>query len=789
MIKLTVLLVALLGMSLSTLAKTTYDIGFMVDNRSSDTDVLLNRLQQEITAVVGEDADIHFPVERMYVNNYQLASAKMQYQQLLASEVDIIIAFGVITNEVISKQLVHHKPTILFGAINQDYNDLDITQKTSGIKNFTYLIESESFKEDLSKLKQLTDFNNIGIVIDAGIVQFLHLKDTFDPVLRELGSDYQIIPYKSVVDIIAQLDGIDALYLAGGFFLKKEDVQLLANELINRKIPSFTINGVKQVKQGIMASHQAAGDIDQFFRRIALTVDDYVMGTPLAEMPVFIDYTSQLTINYNTAEAVGIPIKYSLLADTDFVGEFYNILSESNYNLIQVIEQVLDKNLALEAARINVDLVKQNLKSSKNNYKPNITTSLNGTYVDPDLAAISNGSNPEYSSAGNLTISQTLYSNAANANIAIQKSLLRAEQEQFNSEELDSIFSAINAYFNVLILKTNAQIQLLNLRLTKDNLKLAQQSFEIGQSGKSDTLRFQSAKAQNTQAMVEASNQLEQAYIQLNQLLNNPIDFEIDIKDVTLDQGVFENYNYNLLTELLDDPALRNPFIEFVIMKAKQNAPELKALTHNLAAAEQEIDLNGKHRFLPTIALQGQYNKTFERSGVGSSPPPGGVFLDDNYSVGLSVSIPLFSRNQFNTDLQAAILRRDQLDVNKINTEQNIDVNIRTGVLRLVNEMSNIQLSKVSEQTAKESLDLTMASYTNGAVNIVQLIDAQNNYINAQLAKANAIYNFLLNALQLERSLGYYFFLNNQADNDAFKAEFFQFLNRDKTITVEPGKS
>ncbi len=784
--KIIITLVVILACSLQTShAKQNYDIGFMVDNRSSETDVLLQKLQNEIIAVVGEDANIRFPEQHMYVNNYQLAEAQSQYQQLINSKVDIIIAFGVITNEVVSKQTSHRKPTILFGAINQDYNDLDITQKTSGIKNFTYLIESESFKEDLSKLKQLANFSNIGIVVDAGIVQFLHLKETFDQALAGLNSDYKIIAYQQVDDIVGQLNDIDALYIAGGFFLKQEEVQYLAEQLINRKIPSFTINGVGQVKNGIMASHQAEGDIDQFFRRIALTVDDYVSGTPMADMPVFIDYTSQLTINYNTAEAVGIPIKYSLLAETDFVGEFYNILSQSNYNLIQVIEQVLDKNLGLEAAQIDIDLAEQNLKTSKNNYKPSISTSLTGAYVDPDLAAISGGNNPEYSTSGNITVSQTLYSFAANTNINIQQSLFNAQREQLNTEQLDSIFSAINAYFNVLILKTNAQIQLLNLRLTKDNLKLAQQSYEIGQSGKSDTLRFQSAKAQNTQAMVEAANQLEQAYFQLNQLLNNPIDFEIDIKDVMLDEGVFENYNYNLLTEVLDDPALRNSFIEFIIHKAKQNAPELKALQHNMAAVEAEIALNGKRRFLPTVALQGQYNKTFDRSGAGSTPPPGTSFLDDNYNVGVSVSVPLFSRNQFNTDLHTAILRRDQLDINKLNTEQNIDTNIRSGVLRLVNEMSNIQLSEVSEQAAKESLELTQTSYNNGAVNIVQLIDAQNNYINSQLAKANAIYNFLLNALQLERSMGYFFFLNSQADNDAFKAEFFQYINRPKSAQGE----
>ncbi len=763
-------------------AKTNYKIGLMVDNKSSETDVLLHQLQTEIKAVVGEDALITFPADQIYVNDYQLDTAKRHYQSLLQSDIDIIIAFGVITSEVVSKQLIHRKPTILFGAINQDYNDLDITKKTSGIKNFTYLIESESFREDLAKLKQLTNFKNIGVVVDAGVVQFLHLQETFDHAMAGLNSEYQIIAYQTVADILAQLDGLDALYLAGGFFLKKDEVEMLATKLIENKIPSFTLNGINQVKQGIMASHQAAGDIDQFFRRIALTVDSYVSGTALADMPVFIDYTSQLTINYNTAEAIGVPIKYSLLADTDFVGEFKNVLSKTSYNLVEVVDQVLDKNLNLEASQINIGLAAQNLATAKSSYKPSLSTALTGAYVDPELAAISSGSNPEFSSSGSLTLTQTLYSNAANANIAIQRDLLIAQKEQYNAAELDSIFDAVNAYFTVLILKTNAQSQLLNLKLTKDNLKLAKQSFEIGQSGKSDSLRFESAKAQNTQSMVEAANQLEQAYINLNQLLNNPLDYEIDIKDVQLDQGVFENYNYDLLVQFLDDPVLRNSFIEFLIVKAKENAPELKALAANIAATDQEIKLNGRNRFLPTIALQGQYNKTFDRSGAGSLPPVGGSFLDDNYNVALTFTVPLFNSNQFNINRQTAVLKREQLDVNKQNTELSIDLGIRSGVLRLVNEMSNIQLSEISEQTAKESLDLTMASYTNGAVNIVQLIDAQNNYINSQLAKANAIYNFLLNALQLERSMGYYFFLNSKTQNDAFKAQFFKFLNNQNEV-------
>ena len=774
-----VLLIFLVSNSFA-LSKPTYNIGILVDNKTSDTDILLDKLQTQIIAVVGEDAYIKFPPQSLLVNHYNLELANDNYQKLLSDKTDIILAFGVFNSEVISKLKIHQKPTILFGAINKDFNDLDITKKTSGIKNFTYLIESESYKEDLVKLKQLTQFNNIGIAIDKSVVEVIPLNKIFDEVLKSLNVSYKILPFENINDIVNNLNGLDALYMAGGFFLKQEEVQSLAQLLIDEKIPSFTINGINQVKNGLMASHQAEGDIDQFFRRISLTIEALISGEPLADMPVFIDYTSQLTINYNTAEAVGVPIKYSLITDTDFVGDFNHINHKKSYDLNGIIEQVLDKNLDLSSSKLDVKLSEQDLKSAKSNYLPSISAQASGTYIDPDLAAISNGSNPEFSTSANLSLSQTLFSDAANAGIEIQRNLQKAQVENLNTLQLNTIFEAINAYFNILILKTNAQIQLQNLKLTKDNLKLAQQSYEVGQSGKSDTLRFKSAKAQDTQAMVEVANQLEQSYIQLNQLLNNPIDIEIDIEDVEMGKGVFKQFNYDVLTELLDDPVSREPFIRFLVEQANINSPELKAVDYNILAIQRDIKLNGTNRFLPTISLNGQYNKTFDRSGAGSNAPTGASLLDDNYNLALTFSIPLFNRNQFNINRQRAIIQEQQLYTNKKNAERSIEVNIRTGILNLINQMSNINLSEVSVSTAKESLELTKTSYASGAVNIVQLIDAQSNFINAQLLKANAVYNFLINALQLERFLGYYFFLNTEVENNKFKAQFINYLSNHK---------
>jgi len=109
----------------------------------------------------------------------------------------------------------------------------------------------------------------------------------------------------------------------------------------------------------------------------------------------------------------------------------------------------------------------------------------------------------------------------------------------------------------------------------------------------------------------------------------------------------------------------------------------------------------------------------------------------------------------------------------------NIERNVNDAVLNIINEIANIELSKVSEETAIESLDLTQSSYLNGAVPITQLLDAQRNYLQARLSKANATYNYLLNSMQLERYLGRYFLLYTEAENQEFIQRFGEFmLNR-----------
>ncbi len=438
--------------------------------------------------------------------------------------------------------------------------------------------------------------------------------------------------------------------------------------------------------------------------------------------------------------------------------------------------EAIAENLELETFRKDVLLSEEDVRTAKSNYLPNLSLGASGVYVDPDLAIAAAGQNPEMSANANVSLTQTVFSNQAGANITIQKALQKAQQENYNSEALNTVFTASNIYFQTLILKTSVSIRSQNLDLTKYNLKIAQENYEAGQAGKSDVLRFRSELAQNMQQLIEARNELSKSFFELNQILNNPVDTEIDVEEAELSKGIFESYNYEQLGAFIDDPTLKKPFVDFLVQEAINNAPELKSLDYNLEAVERSERLYGAGRLLPTLALQGQYNYELGRSGAGSNfPPILAVPPLGYYNVGLSLKLPIFDQNRQNINKQIATIQKDQINIFQDNVRLTVQRNINDAVLELANQIANIHLSKLAEETAKESLELTQTSYANGAVNIVQLLDAQINYLESQLSSSTANYNYLLRSMQLERYIGIFFLLETQEEKQEFINRFLEY--------------
>jgi outer membrane protein TolC len=66
----------------------------------------------------------------------------------------------------------------------------------------------------------------------------------------------------------------------------------------------------------------------------------------------------------------------------------------------------------------------------------------------------------------------------------------------------------------------------------------------------------------------------------------------------------------------------------------------------------------------------------------------------------------------------------------------------------------SIFLSRDAADAARRNLDLVTNSYINGIKSIIDLLDAQNQHLQAELDATDAVYNFLIDYMGVERAIG-----------------------------------
>ena len=747
-----------------------YHIAILGDKLIPQNDQILLRLKEEIKSVVGQSANIVFDDSHILLNDLNLEKARSNYESMLESkDVDLILSFGSVNNFVIAKNKTFPKPVILFGVINDDFITFPEGQVGSNTPNLTYILTPQSYKRDLQQFKEIYPYQKIGIVLDEYLTEIYPVKSTLDEIFKGIEAEYVLIPINQVSELDGKLESLDAVYLSGGLFFSKEEQIALVEKFNGKKLPTFTSINKQFSDHGILLTSQPVNNLDQFFRRIALNIEAAVNGDNLSQLPINMHIDAKLSLNIETAFKINFPLKYSFLLRTNIVGNANRLSYQKRYTLPDVMNQVLDQNLGLKAEQKNIELAAQEVKLSKSEYLPNLSTSVSGTHIDPDLAEASNGSNPEYSTSGNIKLEQVIFSEQASANIKIQKELEKATKESYNSSEKNAILDAGIAYYSALIAKANFLINDENLRVTRKNYEIAQQKYDAGQTGKSDVLRWKSELAQATQSIVNGYTSLNQSFNDLNQILNNPIGLRIDVLNTEMNEVGKAKKEHWKFFNLLDDPFLREKFTLFVEELAIENAHELKSLQHNISATKRLETLYQRSKYLPTVGVQGQYNHTFTRDGKGTNYPTGFTGAPDGYyNVGVQVSLPIFQKNQRNINRQKSFIQREQLNYQKDETIVSLKKSVNDIILSIVSQYSSIELSQVSTEAAKESLELMQVSYSNGAIGITSLIDSQQAYFQAQQQQANATYNFQLSILQLERIMSYFFILHSEEENQAF---------------------
>jgi outer membrane protein TolC len=320
-------------------------------------------------------------------------------------------------------------------------------------------------------------------------------------------------------------------------------------------------------------------------------------------------------------------------------------------------------------------------------------------------------------------------------------------------------------YLDVLRALTTERIQKENLALTRRNLELAQVRVGIGASSLAEVYRWQAQLASDQASVIRAAAQRNQAEIAVNRLLHEPLEEPFTTEEIGVDDPMFvyvreRFYPYISSRQYFD--TTRNALAAVAL----DQAPEIRAIEAAIAAQERSFLSSRRAFYLPDVFFQAGLERVF-KAGAGAgglfdgAAPPGLSIEqpnDTNWSVSASASLPLFD-----SGYRRAVSRQDQELLSQLRFQrealrERIEERVRSTLHQTGASYAAIALAKDAAVASRNNLDLVQDAYAQGVVSILDLLDAQNASVLAEEAAANAVYDFLKDMLQVERSLGRFYY-------------------------------
>jgi outer membrane protein TolC len=400
-----------------------------------------------------------------------------------------------------------------------------------------------------------------------------------------------------------------------------------------------------------------------------------------------------------------------------------------------------------------------------------------GLIVDADRAAASFGAQPQRSLTGGVSGTQLLFSEGAWANLSIRGSLQHAREFSLEALELDIAGEAAVAYLNLLCAKTFERIQRENLDVTRSNLDLARVRVTLGSASPGEVFRWDAQVAHGRQAVITANSQRNLAEIDVNRIVRRPLEEPFATREATIDalpllRGTPSVHDY------IDNPYSFRIFRAFMVEEGLAASPELREIDAAIGA-QQRVLASARNAFwAPTVALFGDLGYELAAGGAGSDPaavlPPGASVADAlDWSVGVSVSLPLLAGGARVAEVSRVSRELESLRLRRAEIEQRVEQRVRSALHRAGASHANIELARDAAAAARRSFELVTDAYSRGAARLVDLLDAQNVSVVSDLAAANAVYDFLIDFVNVERAVGCFQIFAGEDE----RREFFERLD------------
>ncbi len=777
-------------------ARPAFRIMMIADGDSQLFAERQSALKGEILELMKEDAAVTF-VDPKTKTNWTLEAAEAALKEGLADRsVDMIIVSGPMTGVAVGRIAKLSKP-ILIPFAAPELQGLPRDGNRSGRKNLAYIAGLLNFERNIGQLEEIVRFERMALIVGEEVVQHLDSPDRpIQIASQRLGVRTSLVIANGGAEttLAAIPADTEAVYIGPIFKWSDEEMQRLIDGINAQDLPSYAGGGVHWVERGALATMETEEDETRRMRRAALFVQRIQMGEPAGLLPVSFEQRPVLVINMATARSIGTWPRFEVMAEARLI----NDQSGTRGPLITLeiaMRDAVRANLDLMAQGLEIDARYQGVKVARGNWLPQ--AGADGDFLINDPAVSTSFAQAQRQFTWGISGSQLLYSPGAHADLRFRRDTYWATEHDYMAARLDTMLEAGVAYLDVLRAKNNERVNGDNLRLTRKNLALAETRNAIGVAGREEVFRWQTQIAESRSAVIGASALRNQAEIQLNRILNRQLEAPFRVPPPEDVRAVTPGSDQRLVKYLQDAWSFR-VFREFMAKEAILNSPEIRSIDATIGARDELLKGERRQLGIPDIAIVGGFTHIPYVGGRGSEPPaaiPGVDIVGRQtftWNVGATASLTLFDGTSNYARIRRTFREIDRLETDRAVIAQRLEQDVRSALHQAGFSYANIALTQDAAEASARNLELVTDLYQRGAADIIQLVDAQNQALGAALAAANALYDFLIDALRVQRASGAFSLEGSEEERDDFIKRLDAFAavkkreSRQPTTPTEP---
>lgn len=280
----------------------------------------------------------------------------------------------------------------------------------------------------------------------------------------------------------------------------------------------------------------------------------------------------------------------------------------------------------------------------------------------------------------------------------------------------DIVFATDLAFYNALEAQATLQVA---ISTVNERQSMGDQVDALTASKLKSTLDQSFAQVNLSQAkllVLDSRNQADAAMASLNDIL-----------------GGTTEHAYRLVDDATLPAAIADS-VDALIAIALQQRPDLKALqlTHN---ADVRFSRAQHEQLLPTVSALGV---------VGDTPVGSSTYYDPRWygAAGVNISVPIFNGFKFHAEAAEADLRAKASNEQSRQLTDRIVRDVRTAWLSAITAQQRMAVTAELVKEANTALDLAQTRYQLGLSSIVELSQAQLQQTQAQIAAANARFEY-----------------------------------------------